>query len=126
MPRKPKRLRGHTLALHLDKASNYKGVVEARVGQKYLPADYKLSHNIPLNINDAARSYREKEGTPTRGLRDVLKDAKFRSAWQDFRGGGLKRGKPTTTKEKLDAAKVIGWYDGPVSEPIEKLRNVSP
>ena len=142
MAKKPKRLRGQALALHLEKTSQYQRVQDTQRAQKYLPADYKLSHGIPLNIYDAARSYRETQGEPDRPLREVLKDDRFRNAWGTFKGGHRwkysvtkhewvksyrkKGGIESTTKQKLDAAKIIGWYGGPVAEPIDKLRNISP
>ena len=80
---------------------------------------------MPLNIYDAARAYRAKEGEPDRKLREILKDEEFRGAWRTFRGGGLKRGKETSTPAKFRAAEVIGWYSSK-TEVIEKLRNLSP
>src|SRR4029077_16190319 len=86
MPRKGERLRGIHLASELEKTGIFRGVAEARVRQRYLPADYKVRHFISLNIYDAAHSYKETHGDP-RGIRAILADTEFRNAWNTFRGG---------------------------------------
>jgi hypothetical protein len=138
------RLRSHALAAYQERTSQYQRVKDAQVKQKYLPEEYKLSHGIPLNIYDAARSYREAQGTPDRPLRQVLKDDRFRNAWGIFKGGYkwdydykahvwkkkyTKRGGiQSTTGEKLRAAQILGWYDGGTNTEgaVQRLRNISP
>jgi hypothetical protein len=101
----------------------------------------KLNLGIPLNIWDAARSYRTTHGESERPLREVLKDDEFRHAWNTFRGGyrwtrsgttgwmvrGAKKkgGILSSFDDKIEAAKVLGWAP-PRQEAIEKLRNISP
>lgn len=87
-----------------------------------IPEEAKLAVGIRLNIYDAARSYGEAHGLKTR---EVLQNTEFRSAWQQFRGGGLKGGKPTSFDEKMAAARVLGWAP-PRDAAIERLRGTSP
>jgi hypothetical protein len=102
----------------------------------------KLNLQIPLNIWDAAKAYRQTHGD-TRSLRVILKDPEFSNAWRTFRGGAgggtrwfdltpsqrrdrLRRGYvPTSFEEKMEAARVIGWAPNR-NMAIDRLRNVSP
>jgi hypothetical protein len=103
--------------------------------------EWKLSHGQPLNIYDAARSYRESHGLTDTGIREILKDERFRNAWGTFKGGyrwartkesgwALERdykkkgGIYSTTQEKIKAAEILGWYGA--DSALERLRNISP
>jgi hypothetical protein len=142
MPRRPKRLRGHDLALHLEHTATFKGVARARTKQTYLSAQYKINHAISLNIYDAARSYRDTQpGLTSVPLRAILKDQRFRNAWGTFKGGHRweystekrewvkkyrkKGGITSTFSEKMAAATTLGWHSDQL-EAIDKLRNISP
>lgn len=134
-PRKPSRLRGHDLALELDRTGQYQAQAESRIAQSYLSESDKTRLGIPLNAYDAARSYREQWGLQDTPLREILKDERFRTAWGTFKGGyrweGERRlykkegGIYSTTKEKLAAAKTLGWYDSK-KDAIDHIRQASP
>lgn len=140
MAKRPKRLRGHDLELHLEHTAHFQGVVLARTKQTYLSADYKIRHAISLNIYDAARSYKDTHRDPRR-LREILKDQTFRNTWGTFKGGHRwvydteksewvkkyrkKGGITSTFKERMAAATMLGWHSAQ-TEAIEKLRNISP
>lgn len=110
---------------------------KARRLHLYQTEQYKLDHGIQLNIYDAARSYRSKEGLDV-GLRAILRNDEFREAWRTFKGGDhyqregshwvktghIKGGRPTSFTEKMDAADTLGWTDE--TQAIERLRSVSP
>ena len=117
-------------------------------GHRGLSEREKLNAGTPLNIWDAAKSYRLQSGD-TRALRVVLHDPEFASAWRTFRGGAegqgpngerrswfdltdsqrrdrMRRGYvPTSFDEKMEAARILGWH-GDEKQAIERLRNVSP
>lgn len=95
-----------------------------RLQHKAIGEETKLRYGIKLNIYDAARSYKS-TWNDDRSIREILKDRMFRSAWTRFRGGGVRGGEPTTTKEKLDAAEVLGWHEND-EKTFERLRNISP
>jgi hypothetical protein len=92
--------------------------------KEYLPEHEKMERGVKLNIWDAARSRKEKVGDK-RGLREIVADPSFRNQWRTFRGGGLKRGKPTSTKAKFRAAQYLGWYESQAAA-VNRLRNLSP
>jgi hypothetical protein len=133
-----KRIRGQALRLQLDPTSQYNLVTETRAQQRYLSAEDKIRFNISLNIYDAARSYREEQGLESTPIRTILKDKRFRNAWGTFKGGykydendhttrlyKKKGGIASSTQQKMDAAKVLGWYDSK-RDALDRLRNVSP
>ena len=117
-------------------------VQRAQLRKRSLSEREKLNLGIPLNIWDAAKSYRLQSGD-TRALRVVLHDPEFASAWRTFRGGAgggvrwfdltdsqrrdrMRRGYvPTSFDEKMEAARTLGWH-GDEKQAIERLRNVSP
>lgn len=113
------------------------------IGHRHLSERDKLNTGVPLNIWDAARSYRTAHGEPKSPLREVIKDDEFRHAWDTFRGGyrwrragegentwmvrGARKNTPgmTSFDDKMAAATVLGWGP-PRTEAIERLRNISP
>lgn len=123
----------------------------AQIRHRALSEQEKINLQIPLNIWDAAKSYRVTQGD-TRPLRVILHDPEFANAWRTFRGGaaggGIARGpgkhlswfdltpaqrrdrmrrgyRPTSFEEKMEAARVLGWAPSR-DKAVERLRNVSP
>ncbi len=137
---KGERLRGRELAAFLEfDPFGFNALTFGRVRQKYIPASDKARLGIPFNIYDAARSYKETHDDP-RGLRAIIRDPEFRTAWNTFRGGyhwerkqetgwALEKGRRkeggiySTSEEKFRAAEVLGWDK---SETTEALRRQSP
>jgi len=89
----------------------------SRQQHRALPLDAKLALGVPANIYDAAKSYRVASGQGGERVRDILKSAEFRQAWQDFRGKGR------TWRERMRAADALGWDR---ERAKEVLHNISP